>query len=145
MSKRKSPPHGYYISDYLDEIRTVCHYFETMGMSYSQISEFTIQYASNDLVLWISFERYYGALFVDYYLPGSDGSLPDPKVDRSFSLLWSIAMYEGGVHKEKYLPKGQSKIEQISACVLFFREHREALINRVIAEDLRSKYDEIVI
>ena len=120
MTGKKPPPHGNSIRDCEDEIRGACSYLEEIGLRYKLIDDYIIEYFSEDLVVVIAFEKYYGTLAIDYYLPRSNGDLPNLERAQRYSLIWTLGLYKNGEYMEKYLSKPLPGIQQIEACVRFF-------------------------
>ena len=145
MNRGESPPVGYYVTDYESEIRDVCAFLENQGMRYRLINEFEIQYISDEVVIYIIFERNSDAVSVEYSLPSNPSEAATQTQPETYSIGWTIAEYLDGKLKSKYLPEKLTKLEKIMGCVRFFQDYRSLLLDKEFANELRAKYDKLLI
>ncbi len=141
MNRKTPPPIGYFISDYEKEIRKICVCLENDGMQYKLLSDFVIQYSSDELVIEIAFERYGDVVTIDYIVGNSEFPLQGKCDQSSYSLAWTVSEIANSKDIERL--KGMSKLEKISFYIGFFRANREMLIDKKTADRIKESYEQI--
>ena len=125
---------GYYIKDDVSEIRKACSYLEGLGFVYVLEDDFIVKYESKDHIIFIEYERYGEAVFIDLIFK-------NPKYGKQeYSIGWS-AKVDDDVDFTKYVAQPYSKILAVKKRMQFIEDFPKKIFDEEYCYKMKLKYD----